>query len=78
MRRQLPPPPVEDLGASDRLLDDVIQRLFATGVGLHAIVPLVQDPELAARLARHVAELDDTIEEIRTRLLGVANGAGAG
>jgi signal transduction histidine kinase len=68
----------EDARELDGFLDDVMQRLFATGVGLHAIVPLVQDPELAARLARHVAALDDTIEEIRSRIFGVGNGAEVG
>jgi hypothetical protein len=61
----------------DTLCDDVMQRLFATGVGIDAIVGQLPDSELAARLARHVADLDDTIAEIRARTVGLRAGTRA-
>jgi two-component system, NarL family, sensor histidine kinase DevS len=57
------------------LHDNVMQRLFATGVGLQAIAEQPLDPELADRLRRHVADLDDTIDEIRTRVFGLQEDA---
>ena len=56
-----------DAACLDDLCDDVVQRLFAIGVGIDAIVGQLADRELAARLAKHVADLDDTIEQIRSR-----------
>jgi GAF domain-containing protein len=65
---------VGTLAERDRVVrelhDSVIQRLFATGVGLQALLTQVPDRQLAARLARHIADLDDTIAEIRTRIPG--------
>jgi signal transduction histidine kinase len=70
--RSSPPAPHAEHGARlDSLCDDVVQRLFATGVGIEAIVGQLDDPELARRLARHVADLDDTIEEIRSRTVNL-------
>jgi signal transduction histidine kinase len=71
MRSGPPAPHAEDGARLDSLCDDVVQRLFATGVGIEAIVGQLDDPELAQRLARHVADLDDTIEEIRSRTVGL-------
>jgi GAF domain-containing protein len=48
------------------LHDNVIQRLFATGVGLQALLAQLPDPELAHRLRRHIADLDETIDQIRS------------
>lgn len=55
------------------LHDNVIQRLFATGMGLHSIDPTVLPDNLGQRLARCVSELDDTIDEIRERVFGLRN-----
>jgi signal transduction histidine kinase len=52
------------------LHDTVIQRLYATGLGLQASVPLAP-PELAPRLARAVADLDDTIRQIRSTIFAL-------
>jgi signal transduction histidine kinase len=48
------------------LHDNVLQRVFATGVGLQALASKVADPVLAARLQEHIADLDDTLDEIRS------------
>jgi signal transduction histidine kinase len=57
------------------LHDNVMQRLFAIGVGLQALADqLAAEPE--ARLRRHVADLDETIEEIRARVFGLQKGDG--
>lgn len=53
------------------LHDNVMQRLFATGVGLQAIADQRLDPDITARLARHIADLDETIDEIRSRAFGL-------
>jgi GAF domain-containing protein len=53
------------------LHDNVIQRLFATGVGLQALAGQSADPALTDRLTRHIADLDETIDQIRTRVFGL-------
>lgn len=50
------------------LNDNVMQRLFATGVGLQALVNQLGDPDLADQLRRHIADLDDTLNQIRARV----------
>jgi signal transduction histidine kinase len=52
------------------LHDTVIQRLYATGLGLEASLPLAS-PELAVRLARAVADLDETIRQIRSTIFAL-------
>ena len=47
------------------LHDMVIQRLFAAGMSLQAIVPTAQPQLVADRIASTVGELDDTIRELR-------------
>jgi signal transduction histidine kinase len=47
------------------LHDTVIQRLFATGLGLQAISRRGADPEVADRIQQAVDDLDDTIRDIR-------------
>jgi signal transduction histidine kinase len=47
------------------LHDTVIQRLFATGMGLQSLVARVADSDLRERLQQAVDELDETIREIR-------------
>jgi signal transduction histidine kinase len=52
------------------LHDRVIQRLFATGLGLEAIVRMVE-PEVAARVEQAVSDLDATIKEIRSAIFAL-------
>jgi signal transduction histidine kinase len=47
------------------LHDTVIQRLFATGLGLQAITYITVKPEVAERIQQAVDELDTTIRDIR-------------
>lgn len=54
------------------LHDLVIQRLFASGLSLQSVVPLVRDERAATRLAEVVDELDATIREIRTTIFTLA------
>lgn len=53
------------------LHDNVIQRLFAVGVGLQSVDTPDLPAEAADKLARYVADLDDTVEQIRTRVFGL-------
>jgi signal transduction histidine kinase len=48
------------------LHDTVIQRLFATGLGLQGLARLVDDIEVADRIQLAVEDLDATIREIRS------------
>jgi GAF domain-containing protein len=60
------------LECNDRLArdlhDNVMQRLFATGVGLQALVGQLPETESRERLRQHIADLDDTLHQIRTTL----------
>jgi signal transduction histidine kinase len=47
------------------LHDQVIQRLYATGLSLQAILPVVVRPEVGKRIQDAVDALDETIKEIR-------------
>jgi signal transduction histidine kinase len=62
------------------LHDRVIQRLFATGLTLQGAARLSIRPEVASRLAQAVADLDDTVREIRTAIfeLETVESKGAG
>ena len=53
------------------LHDTVIQRLFATGLSLQSVVPLAPDRELRSRLEEAVADLDDTIRQVRTAIFAL-------
>ncbi|MDQ0379421.1 GAF domain-containing sensor histidine kinase [Amycolatopsis thermophila] len=53
------------------LHDLVIQRLFATGLGLEGLRPLVTQAEVAERLSGFVHELDRTIREIRNSIFSL-------
>lgn len=53
------------------LHDLVIQRLFATGLGLQATAQRSRDPEVRQRLASYVEALDDTIGEIRQTIFSL-------
>jgi PAS domain S-box-containing protein len=54
------------------LHDVVIQRLFASGLSVQSVMPLVRDERAAARLSEIVEELDTTIREIRTTIFTLA------
>jgi GAF domain-containing protein len=53
------------------LHDNVMQRLFATGVGLQSLAAAGMPPELGRRLGRYIDDLDETIDEIRNRVFGL-------
>lgn len=50
------------------LHDLVIQRLFAAGMGLLAVRPLIEHPRAAQRVDATVAEIDEAINELRTTI----------
>jgi signal transduction histidine kinase len=53
------------------LHDLVIQRLFATGLGLEGVSRLIADPGVAARVAGFAQDLDGTIREIRNSIFSL-------
>lgn len=53
------------------LHDTVIQQLFATGMGLQAILARVTDPEIKARLDEAVDGIDDGIRRLREAVFGL-------
>lgn len=53
------------------LHDRVIQRIYATGMALQAIVPLVGDEIPRERISAAVDELDGTIGELRSAIFGL-------
>ena len=53
------------------LHDLVIQRLFATGLGLQGLSRHLPSPEARARLERSVDDLDETIREIRKSIFSL-------
>lgn len=50
------------------LHDDVIQRLFATGLSLQAVAQMAKDPAIAERIARAVDDLDVSIRQVRSTI----------
>jgi signal transduction histidine kinase len=50
------------------LHDNVIQRLFATGLVLQGTIRLAVMPEVATRLQRAVDDLDETIRQLRSAI----------
>ena len=50
------------------LHDDVIQRLFATGLSLQAVAQMVKEPAAAERIMRAVDDLDVSIRQIRSTI----------
>ncbi|HET8616919.1 MAG TPA: GAF domain-containing protein [Actinomycetales bacterium] len=60
------------------LHDQVIQRLFATGLGLQGLLTVVTDSMAAQRLEGYVDDLDETIQDIRSAIysLSVAGRSG--
>lgn len=53
------------------LHDHVIQRLFAIGLGVQSMAGAADAPGLRDRLGRTVAELDETIRQIRTSIFAL-------
>jgi signal transduction histidine kinase len=53
------------------LHDTVIQRLFATGLALQSSLPLAENPELVTRLEVAIADLDETIRQVRTTIFSL-------
>ena len=53
------------------LHDTVIQRLFATGLGLQGAARLAERPEVIARIEQAVDDLDVTVKHIRTAIFGL-------
>ena len=61
------------------LHDTVIQRLFASGLSLQGTTRLVKDAAIVDRLEKVVADLDETVKQIRTSIFGLeASRAAAG
>ncbi len=53
------------------LHDQVIQRLFATGLRLQQVADRMDPGPLAERIGQHVDDLDETITEIRSTIFGL-------
>jgi signal transduction histidine kinase len=53
------------------LHDQVIQRLFATGLRLQQLASRMEPGPVAERIDEHVSDLDDTITEIRSTIFGL-------
>ena len=53
------------------LHDTVIQRLFATGMGLQSLLRLAQDPPVADRVQQAVDDIDVTIRDIRSTIFAL-------
>ena len=65
-------------GLAQDLHDNVIQRLFAIGMGLQGLADQPMPAPVAERLGRHISDLDDTIDEIRERVFGLREDSAAG
>jgi two-component system, NarL family, sensor histidine kinase DevS len=53
------------------LHDQVIQRLFATGMSLQGSIALMGDPEVAHRVEKAIDALDETIKDIRSTIFSL-------
>jgi signal transduction histidine kinase len=53
------------------LHDLIIQRLFATGLGLQALMPRVQSADLVQRISTYVDDLDTTIHDVRKAIFSL-------
>jgi signal transduction histidine kinase len=60
------------------LHDQVIQRLFAIGLGIEGTRRRTASPAVAARLTQHIDQLQDVIEEIRGAIFDLHTEPGAG
>jgi signal transduction histidine kinase len=59
------------------LHDTVIQRLFATGMGLESLTNRIEDDDARARVSNAVDEIDETIREVRAAIFDMERGGGA-
>jgi signal transduction histidine kinase len=53
------------------LHDLIIQRLFATGLGLQALMPRAQPVEIAQKISGYVDDLDATIHDVRKTIFSL-------
>ena len=53
------------------LHDIVIQRIFATGISLQAIIRLIDNDEAAFRIQEAIDNLDETIRQVRTAIFSL-------
>jgi signal transduction histidine kinase len=53
------------------LHDLVIQRLYATGMSLEGVMPMITRPEVASRITNAVDAMDETIKEIRATIFAL-------
>ena len=60
------------------LHDQVIQRLFATGMSLQGATARMDDPEVAGRVEQAVDALDETIRDIRSAIFELQSRGDAG
>lgn len=60
------------------LHDHVIQRLFAIGMSMQGTHRLAKSPTVAARLAEHIDQLHEVIQELRTAIFGLHDTTGQG
>jgi signal transduction histidine kinase len=63
------------------LHDHVIQRVFASGLALQAVLGRIRDPEVRRRIDGVVGQLDETVRDIRTTIFDLhttGSGDGAG
>ncbi|MFI9027930.1 sensor histidine kinase [Streptomyces sp. NPDC053560] len=78
-RRRREAEQVEVVRERDRIARDLhdlaIQRLFATGMALQGVEPLIDRPEAARRIGRAVNDLDETIKIIRSAVFGLRTAA---
>lgn len=59
------------------LHDHVIQRVFASGLGLQSVLPRVPDPQARNRIQDVIRQLDDTVRDIRTTIFDLRTSDGA-
>ena len=55
------------------LHDNVVQRLFATGLSLQAVLPLVEESEIRRHIKEVISDLDETIRQIGAAIFGLAS-----
>jgi signal transduction histidine kinase len=55
------------------LHDHVIQRVFAAGLSLQSVLPRIQDVQTQRRISTVVAQLDETVRDIRTTIFDLHN-----
>lgn len=58
------------------LHDSVIQRIYASGLALQGALRMQPAPDIADRLERVVADLDDTIQDIRGTIFSLQSASG--